>query len=395
MGASLGALAMLHAHRLHPELASTGSSCSRAASSGASSTATSAASRASSGSRASSAIMRRTPSGRGPSRAMTCGIGRGEPGQQPRHARALARQGYPAELVVTRDAHNWDAWRDVLDPHLTRLLARLGMPAATSRSGRRRLAYGHWGRPLLAFPSSRAPAGTTRTRDGRRDRPAPRGGTREALLRLQLRRIAGRPSVPARGARAAARRLRALDPRAVAPLIHDDCGRAAEMIVTGASFGAYHAANFALKRADLFPVAICQSGVYDVSVVGWGERGDGVYFNNRSTTSPPRRRPPRLAAQPVSPPARVRPGPVGGHDRRARVTNRFAGAPRGQGHPYELDLWGHDVPHDWPSWRASWRIICRGSAVTPTSTSSGCCSAPRRTGRARSRRSPGRVGPFE
>jgi esterase/lipase superfamily enzyme len=19
---------------------------------------------------------------------------------------------------------------------------------------------------------------------------------------------------------------------------------------------------------------------------------------------------------------------------------------------HELDLWGHDVPHDWPSWRA-------------------------------------------
>ena len=35
----------------------------------------------------------------------------------------------------------------------------------------------------------------------------------------------------------------------------------------------YHAANFVLRRADVFPVAICQSGVYDVSVVGWGERG--------------------------------------------------------------------------------------------------------------------------
>ncbi len=52
------------------------------------------------------------------------------------------------------------------------------------------------------------------------------------------------------------------------------------MVVTGASFGAYHAANFALKRADLFPVAICMSGVYDVGVQGGGYRGDAVYFNN-------------------------------------------------------------------------------------------------------------------
>ena len=64
------------------------------------------------------------------------------------------------------------------------------------------------------------------------------------------------------------------------PVIRDDSGGPQEIVVTGPSFGAYHAANFALKRADLFPLAICQSGVYDVSVVGWGERGDAVYFNN-------------------------------------------------------------------------------------------------------------------
>src|SRR4029453_7941335 len=66
----------------------------------------------------------------------------------------------------------------------------------------------------------------------------------------------------------------------VVPWIRDDCGGEAEIAVTGVSFGAYHAANFALRRADLFPLAICQSGVYDVSVVGWGERGDAAYFNN-------------------------------------------------------------------------------------------------------------------
>ena len=65
----------------------------------------------------------------------------------------------------------------------------------------------------------------------------------------------------------------------VVPFIHADSG-GGEIIVNGASFGAYHAANFALKRADLFPLAICQSGVYDVAAVGWGERGDAVYFNN-------------------------------------------------------------------------------------------------------------------
>jgi enterochelin esterase family protein len=35
---------------------------------------------------------------------------------------ALARLGYDAELVTVRDAHNYTAWRDALDPFLTRLV---------------------------------------------------------------------------------------------------------------------------------------------------------------------------------------------------------------------------------------------------------------------------------
>jgi esterase/lipase superfamily enzyme len=138
----------------------------------------------------------------------------------------------------------------------------------------------------------------------------------------------------------------------VVPWIVDDCGGWQEIIVTGCSFGAYHAANFALKRADLFPLAICQSGVYDVSVVGGGERGDAVYFNN-----------------PMDYVANL----DGGHLEwlRSRVslvlvcgqgmwedttgalvsTKSFAELLGSMGIRYELDLWGWDVPHDWPSWR--------------------------------------------
>jgi esterase/lipase superfamily enzyme len=123
-------------------------------------------------------------------------------------------------------------------------------------------------------------------------------------------------------------------------------------MLTGCSFGAYHAANFALRRADLFPLAICQSGVYDVSVVGGGGSGDTVYFNN----------PMDYVAN------------LGGDHLewlRSRVnlllvcgqgqwedttgalvsTRAFAGLLASKGIRHELDLWGHDVPHDWPSWR--------------------------------------------
>lgn len=43
-------------------------------------------------------------------------------------APALAAQGYAAELHEVDDLHNYTSWRDAFDPHLTRLLARLWSP---------------------------------------------------------------------------------------------------------------------------------------------------------------------------------------------------------------------------------------------------------------------------
>ena len=64
------------------------------------------------------------------------------------------------------------------------------------------------------------------------------------------------------------------------PFVDADCGGRQEMVVTGCSFGAYHAANVALRRADLFPLALCLSGVYDLRVMGWGATGTSFHLNN-------------------------------------------------------------------------------------------------------------------
>jgi enterochelin esterase-like enzyme len=55
---------------------------------------------------------------------MTCGIVEENLRNNHAVAEALARQGYDVDLHETRDAHNWVAWRDSLDPHLTDVLAR-------------------------------------------------------------------------------------------------------------------------------------------------------------------------------------------------------------------------------------------------------------------------------
>ena len=140
----------------------------------------------------------------------------------------------------------------------------------------------------------------------------------------------------------------------VVPFIHHDTG--GEIMTTGSSLGAFHAANFALKRADLFPLALCMSGNYDPSTwKAWGDRGEQTYFNN-----------------PVD-----YVGHLGGdhlewlrsqlslllvcgqgqwEDTTGALesTRRMAGLLADKGIRHELDLWGHDVPHDWPSWRAQW-----------------------------------------
>ncbi|MDQ3065939.1 MAG: alpha/beta hydrolase-fold protein [Actinomycetota bacterium] len=216
------------------------------------------------------------------------------------------------------------------------------------------IAYGHYGRPLLAFPSQEGPAWQYEER-GMIDAV---GGLIEAG-RVKVYAVDSfdsdswyRQDLP-------------LEERArlhglyedwivsqVVPFIQDDSA-SHEIMVTGVSFGAYHAANFALRRADLFPLAICQSGVYDVSVVADGERGDALYFNN--------------PADYVSHLGGDHLDWLRGHVNLVLIagqgswedstgalesTRRFAGQLAEKAINHELDVWGHDSPHDWPAWRA-------------------------------------------
>ena len=140
----------------------------------------------------------------------------------------------------------------------------------------------------------------------------------------------------------------------VVPFLRDDSGGRDDVIVTGCSLGAFHAVNIALRHADLFPLALCLSGSYDPSEWnGWGDRGEAVYFHNpmdyvanlhgdhldwlRS----------RLHLVLVVGQGAWEVDPT----RSLPSTERFAAVLRERDVPHELDVWGHDVPHDWPSWR--------------------------------------------
>jgi enterochelin esterase family protein len=57
--------------------------------------------------------------------ALTCGSAEENLANNREMARALSRQGYPTRLHEVPDAHNFTAWRDALDPYLVDLLRRV------------------------------------------------------------------------------------------------------------------------------------------------------------------------------------------------------------------------------------------------------------------------------
>jgi esterase/lipase superfamily enzyme len=124
----------------------------------------------------------------------------------------------------------------------------------------------------------------------------------------------------------------------VVPFIHDDMGGAQDILATGCSMGAFHAANFVLRRADLIPAAICLSGNYEFGITDEvsGLNGDHLdWIRSRASFL-------LVCGQGMWEDT------TGALD----STKHLAWLLGEKGIRHELDLWGHDVPHDWPSWRA-------------------------------------------
>jgi esterase/lipase superfamily enzyme len=124
----------------------------------------------------------------------------------------------------------------------------------------------------------------------------------------------------------------------VVPFIHEDLGAPQDILATGCSMGAFHSANFVLRRADLIPAAICLSGNYEFGVTGEvaGFHGDHLdWIRSRASFL-------LVCGQGMWEDT------TGALD----STKHLAWLLGEKGIRHELDLWGGDVPHDWPSWRA-------------------------------------------
>jgi esterase/lipase superfamily enzyme len=135
----------------------------------------------------------------------------------------------------------------------------------------------------------------------------------------------------------------------VAPFIHDHCKTPGIAITTtGVSFGAYHAANSLLKHPDLFRRCLALSGVYDLRRFMDGDYDDNFYFNNPvdyvgSLSDPWYLE--RLAEDDI----RLVTGTGPWED--PAPTYRMSEVLWSRGIRHRVDDWGPEGGHDWPYWK--------------------------------------------
>jgi esterase/lipase superfamily enzyme len=135
----------------------------------------------------------------------------------------------------------------------------------------------------------------------------------------------------------------------VVPFIYDHCRTPGIPITTtGASFGAYHAANTLLKHPDMVRRCLAQSGVYDLRRFMNGDYDDNFYFNNPVDYMP------NLADEYYLGHLRqcdIRLITGSGPYEDSAPAYQLAEILRAKGLPVSVDDWGPDGGHDWPFWK--------------------------------------------
>ena len=137
--------------------------------------------------------------------------------------------------------------------------------------------------------------------------------------------------------------------REVVPYIWNSCQGRYGIITAGASLGAFHCANQLFRRPDLFDGMIAMSGSFDIRGYYKGDYyDDNVYFNNPVDYLPNMD---DNAVSQLRQKKHIHIVTGQGSYENPDASRRLAGILSQKGIPYEFDLWGYDMPHDWPTWR--------------------------------------------
>jgi len=118
----------------------------------------------------------------------------------------------------------------------------------------------------------------------------------------------------------------------------------------GASFGALHAMNLFLKRPDIINGTIAMSGVYDLTEYTRGYWDEQVYFNSPLHYIPNLTDPFYLDKIKASHHIHIYTG--SGEYEDPQAARKFTSVLFNKGIWCDLDVWGPDIRHDWPTWRS-------------------------------------------
>jgi esterase/lipase superfamily enzyme len=135
----------------------------------------------------------------------------------------------------------------------------------------------------------------------------------------------------------------------VVPYIWTSCRGRIGIVTAGASLGAYHCANQLFRRPDLFDGMVAMSGNFDIGSFANGYYDENIYFNDIYAYVPNLNDEHLLGLLRQKNHIHIVTGQ--GSYERPENSRRLAGILMEKGIPHELDLWGFDMPHDWPTWR--------------------------------------------
>jgi esterase/lipase superfamily enzyme len=211
--------------------------------------------------------------------------------------------------------------------------------------------YGHWGKPLLVFPSQ----------DGRFHDFEGFGMVEGCAPLIDAGRVklftvdgidsqswTSKESPPANRAR----RHKDYDRHVVdelVPFVRRHTGQHT-LWTTGCSMGAFHAANSFFRRPDLFDGVIGLSGLYRASAFTDGYMDDDVYFHSPLDYLP-RLGDPWFLDQYRTARIVFAVGQGAWEEDCLRDMRELEQVLASKGVPAWFDYWGRDVNHDWPWWR--------------------------------------------
>jgi esterase/lipase superfamily enzyme len=135
----------------------------------------------------------------------------------------------------------------------------------------------------------------------------------------------------------------------VVPFIREKNKGGMGIICSGVSMGATHAVNFFFRHPDVFGGTLALSGLYHTRSFFGDYQGEGAYFNSPLSFLP------NLSDVKVLEQCRqgkiiVCAGQGAWEDLMAQDTRELKNILETKNISAWIDLWGHDVNHDWPWW---------------------------------------------